>query len=230
MAFALCIPGANAIHDGGERVDCLIGFDCVRRHCSACSVPPSKGVCMEYGFPRPGNQVDEDCCAAPGMGGCAEGYVATTAGGACFNWGEGVTTCCEPVGGCTSDNTRDDSALLEKEIENPCLEWNYPEEDQWQSDSDCCAFKEHAACATGFDLSHGSKCFEFFGCVAYETKCTPSKDVDKVTRSEGAPEGGECEPDFGPLIGIIVGIVICICCCGGIGGGLYWLLVISPYP
>jgi hypothetical protein len=52
---------------------------------------------MERGYPKIGDNVDEDCCTIEGRGWCAEGY-AYTRGDACYKNDDFVaySTCCQP--------------------------------------------------------------------------------------------------------------------------------------
>ena len=62
----------------------------------ACA-PASVGVCIENGYPNPGVNVDDDCCAASSGASCAEGYEYTR-GGVCNRWDgrKAYDTCCTP--------------------------------------------------------------------------------------------------------------------------------------
>ena len=222
LALSAFLANAQPASASSEKVICQRGFDCIRQTCSKCAATPIQGACLEN------NKRDEDCCAAPGQAKCADGYVLKQ-GGECFG-GFAYTTCCEPVGGCNANNIRDDFSIMSGKTEvqkfkiNACREWNFPAESKWQVDDDCCALTDHSACSPGYDLSKGDKCFEFFGCTAFETFCTPSKNSSKVTMSDGDPGGG-CEPDFGLFIGIGVGVTVFVilltvwccycakCCC-----------------
>lgn len=199
--------------------------ECVKRDCSPCAIMPhtvehGRFPCKEWGRDDPNG----DCCALRGTGGCPAGYqLSTTTGAQCWEGDDVVTTCCEPVGGCTEEKKRDDSKLATMSV---CREWNYPEKG-WNVDEDCCALRGSGACADGYDFAEGGECFDFFGCKAYSSVCTKSADPAKDTMSKSWKKHEpyqECEPDFGPLIGgIIGGIVfialvstaICYCCkCG----------------
>ena len=59
--------------------------------------PPSAGVCHENGYPLPGVNVDDDCCAAAAGASCAPGYEYSR-GAVCDRWdgGESYAVCCEP--------------------------------------------------------------------------------------------------------------------------------------
>ena len=80
LLCACALPGAHASDDGHDDDD---------------HVP---GACREFGYPEPGWQLDEDCCAAYLQSACEDGYDHEVTEEVCFQSGDCVAyrTMCTP--------------------------------------------------------------------------------------------------------------------------------------
>ena len=135
----------------------------------------------------------KQCCAMPGTGSCAEGYIYTP--GASCHWIGAVTSCCtqiagdvdEDIDGCENYGNSYDSDCTSEYCEESavkpssrvCLENGHV-------DSDCCAMPGTGSCAEGYAYTAGSEC-HWIGAVT--SCCSPIEgyeweDFDEIMTTD----------------------------------------------
>jgi len=181
---------------------------------AACE-PASAGVCEEQGYPNPGVNVDDDCCAAWASSSCAFGY-SYTEGGVCQRWdgGEAHSTCCKK---CKEGEAcdRGPGATCARPEEGVCMERGYPKIAKDNVDDDCCALAGKGWCGEGHGYTMGDVCYRAGHTVGYSTCCQPCNST--YGECDDGPGNDHPPPNLKALA--IIGIVILVLCCGGICGG-----------
>ena len=178
----------------------------------ACA-PASVGVCIENGYPNPGVNVDDDCCAASSGASCAEGYEYTR-GGVCNRWDgrKAYDTCCTP---CLAgeDCDRGPGYTCAPPWRGVCMERGYPKIGD-NVDEDCCAPEGKGFCGEGYGYTMGDECYKTDGFTAYSTCCQP---CDNTTGYCDDGPGNDKPPPTWRKVLIFL-FVLVFTCVAGIGG------------
>lgn len=183
--------------------------------------PPSAGVCHENGYPLPGVNVDDDCCAAAAGASCAPGYKYSR-GAVCDRWdgGESYAVCCEP---CAAGDDCDPGpgATCARPDEAVCMERGYPRIGD-NVDADCCALEGKGWCAEGYGYTQGDACYKTDDWTAVSTCCQPCDNTTGYC--EDGPGNDRPPPTWRKVLifltvvlllcgGAVGGVVAAICCC-----------------